>query len=108
MRPAHPHGPLSLVKDDQGIFRQSEALQRRGDFSHAPVDFLDHVAVQAPLAGAGPFRGDHQRRMRRRIGQIEKEGLRPVRLDELDRPLRVAFGEQALVDDPLDHLRSFH
>ena len=82
-RPAEPpcwllisHGPLSLVKNTSVLLVELQLAQRVEHLADAPVELLDHVAIQAAAALALELLGSEQRHVRKVVRQVEEE--RPV------------------------------
>ena len=89
--------PVVRREDDQRALVEAEALQGGEHFAHRPVDFLDHVAVEAQGRMAAEFVAHVQRHVRHAVGEIEEEGPRGAALDELYSPLGVPRGELLLI-----------
>src|SRR5262245_4985580 len=101
------HQPRAVVRGEDHERLAVELLLPQGleNLAYAPVEFFDHVAVQAARALAGEVLRGEQGDVRHRVGEVEEEWLFPIRLDELHRILGVPLGERVLVgrafDDPV-------
>ena len=69
------HGPLSLVKNDERVFGDTLRAQGGEKLADAPVEFLNHVAIETARALAAKFRRGEQRHVRERMREIEEERL---------------------------------
>src|SRR4029079_13297992 len=81
----------------------SELVELREDLPDGPVELHDDVAVQAPLAPSLEVIRSRDRNMRHRVREVEKEPVLLVSRDEIQGPLRIAFGQlrevRAVLDD---------
>jgi len=97
-------GAVVTGKDHHRAIRQFEFAERPEDLAGAPVELLDHVAVEATGTAALEVGRRMERRMRKRMGQVKKERGLPMAADELNGRFRIAAGEGCLIDGPFDFL----
>ena len=94
--PASPwisHGPLSLVKKTSVLLVEPLAAERVEHLADAPVEFLDHVAVQPAAALAGRTCSEANSGTCGKVcGEVEEERAVLVVADELHRPPRCSGG----------------
>ena len=83
-------------------------LQRVQDLSHAPVDFLNDITVQAPETRVVEVLGSEERDMGQVVCKIDEEGLVRVFMHELAGLFRVPFRNRMLVGRPLDDVLISH
>ena len=84
-------------EDDQSVFIQAARPQGPEDLAHAPVQFLDSIAVGSPFALVHEIGGHVDRSMRHRMGEVEEERALLIGGDEVESLLGKAFGEEPLV-----------
>ena len=90
--------------DDVGFLRELELIENVKEAAHLGVNVLDGVDVGVLGIGIADVVGDIKGNVGHGMGQIDKEGLFPVGLDEIDGLLGAASGDRALVDRQLDDL----
>ena len=96
--PCVSHGPLSLVKMHQRALVELQFAQRVEHPAHAPVHFLDPVAVAAVgRLARGRSRPDGSARARRCAAGRGRTGRSLLPRDELHRLVGVALDEPVLL-----------
>ena len=81
----------------EGILGQSGLAKGVEHLPDAPVDFLDHVAVESAEAGVVELLGGEEGHVGQVVGEVDEEGLLLVGLDEADGLFRVAAGDGVLI-----------
>ena len=91
--------PRAIItgEDHEGVFIETLGLQSRQDFTHRPVDFLDHIPIQALRRFPFELAAHIKRHVRHGRGDIEEKRLGFVFGDEFHGTLRITRGQGRLI-----------
>ena len=102
MRVENQPGTVVAGEDDQGLLGQTPFTKRVEHATDRFVEFFDHVAEDPARTPAATLVRREKRHVRKVMGDVKKEGLFPMFVDETDRLLRVTLGDRRLIGRPLD------
>ena len=97
-------GAVVAREEDERVLGEAGAAEGGENFSRAPVNLLNDVAVDSAATFAFEVRGREERRVGHRVGEVDEKRFIVGRGDYAEGFLGVAFGEGGLIGGTLHNL----